>query len=213
MSLEPFVPLMTSLTMGVICGICASSHHQVSEDSDTFTFSPVVGYFMAAVGVLTCVAPWLAKSKAGDFPPSHYFWHWAPIWLFIFALSLFFFRYRVVVCDKAFTYGAFQRRVISFSDVIDFDVLQGGRSSELWIYLKSGKRLKFSGLLSDFDELVGMVNSHMQGLPGPQHDSAAKIHDQDKRRRDSKAANWYVWIGIGIVAVFVLTLWKMRLLH
>jgi hypothetical protein len=101
-------------------------------------------------------------------------------------VAAFFFRYRVIVRDKTLTYGAFRRRVIPFSEVIDFDVIQGKQSSELWVYLKSGGRLKFSGMLSDFDELVDMVDDQMAGLPGELHDSAAKIHDQEKRRRDNR---------------------------
>jgi hypothetical protein len=62
------------------------------------------------------------------------------------------------------TVGAWRRRRIPFSEVIDWDVIQESRISELWVYLKGGQRLKFSGMLSDFDELVEMVNSHMEGL-------------------------------------------------
>src|ERR1700733_6847819 len=204
---------MTSLTMGVICGICASSHHQESEDSDTFTISPVVGYFMVAVGAFTCVAPWVAKGRVGDGAPFQVFWELSPIWFSIFALGLFFFRYRVVVRDQTLTYGAFRRRVLPFSQVIDFDVLKGQRSSELWLYLKNGKRLKFSGLLGDFDELVGMVNSHMEGLPPPLHDCAAKLLDRERRKRANRAANWLVCIGMGIIVLFIFALWKMQLFH
>jgi hypothetical protein len=168
---------------------------------------------MVAVGTLTCISPWLARSRTG-IPPSHLFWDCSPIWLFIFALGVFFFRYRVVVRDQTFMFGAFRRRVIQFSDVIDFDVfLPRQRGSELWLYLSSGKRWKFSGALSDFDELVGMVNSHMAGLPGPQRDSVAKIRDQETRRRGNKNANWLMVVGVLIVALFVLILWRMQLLH
>jgi len=94
------------------------------------------------------------------------------------------------------TVGAFWRRVIPFSEVIDYDEIQGGRSPELWVYLKNGRKLKFSGLLSDFDELVGMVNSHMQGLPGAQHDSPEKIRDRERRIQGNRAANWMMGLGL-----------------
>jgi hypothetical protein len=97
--------------------------------------------------------------------------------------------------------------------VIDFDVITGDRSSVLWVYLKNGKKLKFSGLLSDFDQLVGMVNSHMEGLPGPHHDSPAKIHDQQKRKRDNRIAVWYGVVGILMLAAFLSFLWRMQLLN
>jgi hypothetical protein len=205
---------MTSLTLNVVCGICARSHHQVSDDADTFTISPVAGYMMICVGVLCCVGPFLPR-VAGDMSTIRFFWYSSPFWLLAFIGAAFFFRYRVVVRDQTLTltYGAFRRRVIPFSQVIDFDVLHGQKSGELWLYLKTGKRLKFSGLLSDFDELVGMVNSHMAGLPGPQHDSVAKIRDQEKRRADNRTANRVMFIGLSIVALVVFVLWRMRLLY
>jgi hypothetical protein len=210
--LQALTPLMTSLTLSVVCGICARSHHQVSDDADTFTISPFVAYLMIVLGIFFCVAPFL-PGAAGDIPATLFFWYFAPFWLGAFIASAFFFRYRVIVRDDALIYGAFHRRVILFSAVIDFDVLQSSKSSELCVYLKSGERLKFSGMLSDFEELVGMVNSHMASLPGPQHDSPAKLHDQDKRKRDNRSANWFMVIGVSIVALFVFVLWRMQLLY
>jgi hypothetical protein len=208
--LPPLAPLFTSLTLSVVCGICARNHHQVSEDADTFTFSPVVGYLFVGVGILFCALPWLAR-RAGDYPPS-LFWHWSPIWLLVFTGAAFFFRYRVVVRDQTLTYGAFRRRATPFSEVIDYDEIPGRRSAELWVYLKNGKHLTFSGLLGDFDELVGMVNSHMAGLPGPQHDSVAKIRDRERRQRGNRVANRLAVVGVLIVAAFVFILWRMQLL-
>lgn len=213
MHLQPFLtPLMISITLSVVCGISARSHHQATDDSDTFTISPVVGYLMVCVGLVCCAVPFL-PGAAGDITTTRFFWYFSPFWFFAFTAAAFFFRYRVVVTDKTLTYGAFRRRVVPFSEVIDLDVLQGQKSSELWVYLRTGRTLKFSGMLSDFDEFVGMVNSHMAGLPGPQHDSAAKLHDQEKRKRDNRAAGWFSYIGIGIVALVVFVLWRMQLLH
>jgi hypothetical protein len=158
-----------------------------------------------------CVAPFL-PGAAGDISVIRFFWMFLPFWVGALLAAIFFFRYQVKVTDTTMTVGAFRRRVIPFSEVIDYDVIQGGRSPELCVYLKSGKRLKFSGMLSDFDELVGMVNSHMQGLRGPQRDSEAKIRDRNKRVRDGRVANWFAYVGIIIVAVVVFVLWRMRLL-
>ena len=212
MHLQALTPFMTTLTLTVVCSICARSHHQVSDDADTFTISPVVGYLMIGGGIFFCIAPSL-PGAAGNIPTALFFWYFSPFWLLAFIAAVFFFRYRVIVRDQTLTYGAFRRRVIPFSEVIDFDVVRGQKSSELWVYLKTGKRLKFSGMLSDFDELVGMVNSHMAGLPGPQHVSVAKIHDQEKRKRDNRLADRIAIVGMLIVAVFVLILWRMQLLH
>jgi hypothetical protein len=130
-----------------------------------------------------------------------------------FLAAIFFFRYQVKVTDTTMTVGAFRRRVIPFSEVIDYDEIRGGRSPELWVYLKSGEKLKFSGMLSDFDELVGMVNSHMEGLPGPNRDSAAKTRDRERRIRGNRNANWIMGIGAVVIAIVLFVLWRMRLLH
>ena len=167
---------------------------------------------MLGIGLLMCAAPFL-PGAAGDIPVIRFFWMFSPFWGGAFLAAIFFFRYQVKVTDASMTIGAFRRQVIQFSEVIDYDVLAGGRSPELWVYLKNGKKLKFSGLLSDFDELVGMVNSHMEGLPGPQHDSAAKIRDQEKRKHDNRVTGWFLIVGYGFVGVLVFVLWRMGLLH
>jgi phosphate/sulfate permease len=211
MHLQSLTPLFTSLTLSVVAGVCARSHHLATDSEDVFSISPAVGYLMLGCGLLCCVAPFL-PGAAGDIPVIRFFWMFSPFWGGAFIAAIFFFRYQVKVTDTAMTVGAFRRRVIPFSEVIDYDEIRGGRSPELWVYLKSGKKLKFSGLLSDFEELVGMVNSHMEGLPGPQHDSEAKIGDRDKRVRDGRIANWFAYVAIFIVAVVVFVLWRTRLL-
>ena len=211
MNFHVLTPLMTSLTLTAVVGVCARSHHLSTDVEDVFGISPAVGYLMLVFGVLFCIAPFF-PGASGDISPGRFFWYFAPFWGGTFLAAVFFFRYRVVIRDSTLTVGAWRRRQIPFSEVIDWDVLQGGRSPELWVYLKGGERLKFSGLLSDFDELVGMVNSHMEGLPGPRHDSVEKLYDRDKRKRESRAANWYVGVGILIVAIVLFVLWRMQLM-
>jgi len=212
MDLHGLTPLFTSLTLSVVAGVCARSHHLETDSEDVFAISPAVGYLMLGIGLFMCAAPFL-PGAAGDIPVIRFFWMFSPFWGGAFLAAIFFFRYQVKITDTTMTVGAFRRRVILFSEVIDYDVIQGSRSSELWVYLKSGKKLKFSGLLSDFDELVGMVNSHMEGLPGPQHDCAAKIRDQEKRKHDNRVTGWFLIVGYGIVGVVVFVLWRMQLLH
>jgi hypothetical protein len=190
--------------------ICARSHHRVSEDADIFTVSPVAAYLMLGVAIFFCIVPFI-PGVAGHNSTTAFFWEFSPFWLGAFAASAHFFRYQVIVRDNTITYGSFRRAVVPFSEVIDFDVQRN--SSELLFYLKSGRKLKFSGMLGDFDELVGMVNSHMAGLPGPHHDSVAKIQDQTKRKHEYKVSAWFVLVNLAIVAIFVFVLWRMELLH
>ena len=212
MNLQPLTPLFTSITLSVVVGLCARSHHLETDSEDVFGISPAVGYLMLGCGLFMCAAPFL-PGAAGDIPVSRFFWMFSPFWGGAFIAAIFFFRYQVKVTDTAMTVGAFRRRVVPFTEVIDFDEIRGGRSPELWVYLKSGEKLKFSGMLSDFDELVGMVNSHMEGLPGSQHDSAAKIRDRERRLRGNRNANRIAIVGILLVAIVVFVLWRMQLLH
>jgi hypothetical protein len=167
---------------------------------------------MAGIGLLIITAP-LLPGVSGDVSRGLFFMYFAIFSGGAFAAAIYFFRYQVIVKDQTLTAGAFRRRITQFADVIDWDVIKGRRSSELWVYLKSGETLKSSGLLSDFDELVSMVNSHMAGLPSPQHDSAAKIRDRETRKRDERGGNWVTFIGLVIVAVVAFVLWRMDLLH
>lgn len=212
MHLQALTPLFTGLTLSIVAGVCARSHHLATDSEDVFAISPVVGYLMLGIGLLMCVAP-LLPGAAGDIPVVQFFWMFSPFWGCAFLAAIFFFRYKVSVTDATMTVGAFRRRVIRFSEVIDYDEIQGGRNPELWVYLKSGEKLKFSGLLSDFDELVGMVNSHMEGLPGRSRDSPAKTRDRERRIRGNRNANWLVGIGVVIIAIVMFVLWRMRLLH
>jgi hypothetical protein len=211
MDLHALTPLFTSLTLSIVAGVCARSHHLATDSEDVFSISPAVGYLMLGCGLFFCAAPFL-PGAAGDISVIRFFWMFSPFWGGAFIAAIFFFRYQVKVTDTTMTVGAFRRRVIPFSEVIDYDEIRGGRSPELWVYLKSGKKLKFSGLLSDFEELVGMVNSHMEGLPGPQHDSEAKIRDRDRRIRGTRDANRIVVAGIVMIAAVLFVLWRMQLL-
>jgi hypothetical protein len=67
-------------------------------------------------------------------------------------------------------------------------------------------------MLSDFDELADMVEDQMAGLPGEQRDSPAKIHDQEKRKRDNQNVAWFSYGGIIVVGIFAFLLWRLRLL-
>ena len=165
---------------------------------------------MLAGGIFFCLVPFW-PGASGDISPGNFFRVFAPFWGGAFARALHFINYRVVVRDATLTVGAFWRRVIPFTDVVDWNVVRGNRSSELWIYRKNGKRLKFTGLLGDFENLVGMVNSHMEGLPGPHHDSRAKIRDRAARLRSNRVPNCLVGAGVLVIAILILVLRRMEL--
>jgi hypothetical protein len=96
---------------------------------------------------------------------------------------------------------------------MDFDVIQGRQSSELWVYLRSGKRLKLTGLVGDFDDLVDLVDDRLAEQPGGQHDSDEKLRDQANRIRDIRNGERFTYVGLVILGVAVFVMWWMGLLH
>jgi hypothetical protein len=61
------------------------------------------------------------------------------------------------------------------------------------------------------------ASTTVEGYPNAMLDvhsphGAAKIHDQEKRKRDNRNVAWFSCGGLLIVAIFVFVLWRMRLL-
>lgn len=200
----PFVlpQLLTPISLSIVAGICARSHHQASAADDTFAIPPFVGYLMLGCGAFFCFVPFLPRA-AGDMSATRFLFIMTPAWGGAFAAAIYFFRYRVVVTDATLTVGAFRKRVIPFEDVIDYDVISGSRSAELVVYLRDGTKLKLSGLLPDFDELVGMINSHMATPANGQFDSPAELLDRAARAQAARHVGWIMAVGLVLVAVAV----------
>jgi hypothetical protein len=195
---QPLTPFFTSVTLSLVVAACATSHHRETDSEDTFGVSPVAGYFMLFCGVFFCLAP-LLPHAAGSIPTTRFFFMFSPFWSGAFLASVYFFRYRIVITDTTLTIGAFRRRQFSVEDIIDWDVIRGNRSSELVIYLRSGEKLRISGLVADFDEVVGMVNSHMAIRPHGSPDSAAKLRDRADRVRNARGLWWVMLLGLALV--------------
>jgi hypothetical protein len=167
---------------------------------------------MAFGGLLPCVV-FVLPHRAGDELGLPLSLALALISFVGLGVSVYFFCYRVIVKDESITIGAFRKRVIPCESIIDWDVLKGNRSSELIVYLRGGERLRLSGLIGDFDELVGMINSHEAIPPRGHPDSAEKLKDWDARARANRHANWIAISGLIVVGITVIALWKAGLLN
>ena len=116
--------------------------------------------------------------------------------------AAYFLYYRLIVTADVLTVGAFFRSKIPLTDVIDTDIKEGGRSRELIIYARDGRRIRVSGLVGDFDDLEGTVRSRMAG-PDKGQDSAEKLKDRGNRNR-SDAFDALLLIGILALGIFLL---------
>ena len=65
MDLHGLTPLFTSLTLSVVAGVCARSHHLATDSEDVFAISPTVGYMMFGIGLFLCAAPFLPGVDSG----------------------------------------------------------------------------------------------------------------------------------------------------
>lgn len=161
--------------------------------------------------LLFCIVP-LLPGASGNTPTMTFFLAFTPFSCGAFLASIYFSRYRVVVTKETLTVGAFRRRAVSFSDVVDWDRLEGRYDDELLVYLRDNKRLRFSGLLSDFDTLVELIDCNMAVPPAGQADCALKLQDQKRRAEGNANAGRITWIGTAVIAVVVIVLWRLDLL-
>jgi hypothetical protein len=199
----PFIGLVYS----IIAVVAARSHHKVTDSADIFKFPSIVGYFCSFVAAM----PWLAwafwpgLSSRGELDPPMLVALGIATLLCLLS-ALYFFRYKVVVSDDHITIGAFRRRMISCETIIDWDLIRGSRDSELIVYLKGGERVRLSSMLIDFDELVGMINSHEAIPPRGHPDSEEKRKDREKRARANRTANWLAAAGAVLVLAIIFAL-------
>jgi hypothetical protein len=201
--------LAVGLVLGLLTFIAGRSHHHVTDSADIFTFPRAIGYLFSAVALLTFVVPFIVR-EPGDLNVQLMLIAMA---LLFFTGAMHFFRYRVIVTDESVTIGSFRRRVILCDSIVDWDLIRGSRSSELLVYLKNGEKLRLSGLIGDFDELVGMINSHEAIPPRGHPDSAEKLRDRQAREQAQRRGNVIVVAGLIIIGIVLVALWKVRLLN
>jgi hypothetical protein len=197
---------VVGVTLSVLVAVSARHGRQTSEGTEVFSFSPLLGATTVACGLFLCAVP-LVPGIKGNTSPFKFFLELFPFWGGAFAISAYLFRYRIAVTNTTLTIGAFTRKTFQFEDVIDWDIVGGQRGSQLFVYLRSGRKLRISGLIGDFDGLTSLVNSHMATPRPGQPDSVAKLRDRAARAQEARAVWWYLGIGVAIVVIFV---WALR---
>jgi hypothetical protein len=159
MSLQFLTPVVVSVCVSAVVAACARHHHIESQAGATFTFSPVVGYLMFVGGWVFCLVPFL-PGAAGDIPTTRFFFIFSPFWGAAFVASAFFFRYKVLVGQRAVVISSLWERAIPFETIVSCEVVPSGRGRELVLQVQNGKTARFSSLLGDFDKLVWMIATH-----------------------------------------------------
>jgi hypothetical protein len=199
------VPVAVNLTFLLVALAAARAHHQSVGDDEIYKFPSAVGYLMLVCGLLFLCFPFLPmRHSANDMSPMLFFLFFATFATCAFAAAAYVCRFRVIVGDTTLTFGSFHREQIALSDVIDTDIVSG-RSPELIVYVRGGRRVKFSGMLGDFADLADTVRVRCAGTPDGS--SIEKLTDQRGRASVAQHLKWITGVGIALITVAALTTW------
>jgi hypothetical protein len=195
---------VVALVLGLIALVASRTHHQTIGDQDVYRYPPFVGYLMVGCGILFLCIP-LFPGR-GDVP--------VPVWLLFFesfaaaafAAAVHFFRFRVLVGGSVLQFGTFHFESIPLTEIVDTDVT-AGRNAQLFVYLRSGRRLKFSSMLGDFGSLADSIASQSAGPPPGTGASIQKLEDQRARAALNRKLGWIMGIGLATCAIAALTVW------
>lgn len=158
MNLHPLTPLAVSLTLGAVVALGARSRHRVDGDVETYKYSSVLAYLMGFCGLFFLAAPFLPRAR-GDMSQWSFFAGFAGFAACAFLAAVYFLRYRVTVDTRQLCYGAFFKRTVDLAEIADASVQRGSKSAQLFVRLRNGRKITFSGMLADFDSLASRAVS------------------------------------------------------
>lgn len=197
--------VVVPLVLSVVLAVSARSRHKHLADKDIYCLPLPLAYLMAVIGVGFLGVPFIPGVE-GTAAPLWFDAFLAAFSTAAFGASTFFMRYRVIFGAKSLDVRfLLNERIIPLTDIIDTNVLEG-RASELIVYLRDGRRLRLSGLLQDFDDLVARI----QGAQASRTDSAEKLADQRRALAGSQGAIWIMCIGLALVGVAAIASWIIQ---
>ena len=153
------VVLVVPLVLSILAAVSRRSKHVSKQGLEIFAFPGVLVCVMALSSSLIAFAPiWIPIVKPQMTPPTIeaylFFGAFGGLGI-VFAAYLFY--YRVIVGPEDFAVGALVRKEFRLVDIREVKLQKGQRSSQYFVYLRSGKRLRFSGLLSGFEALTKLL--------------------------------------------------------
>jgi hypothetical protein len=197
------IQLVVALAFAAIAFVAARSHHDTVGNDEIYRYPSIVGYLMVGCGCFFALIPFLPRAHGDGAPPVLILGFWA-FAACAFAAATYFLRYRVIVSDTTLTYGTFGQTSVLLTDVMD-SLVTAGRNQEMTVYLRDGRRVKFSGMLGDFGSLVSTLNNRRGGPPPDSGTWMPKLEDERKRAAVARRLNWTMGVGLALVAVIWLT--------
>ncbi len=114
--------------------------------------------------------------------------------------AIYFFRYRVVITRDCIAVRSIGSRSIDFGDVVDVATAPR-QSKELLVYLKNGKRLRFSSLLQDYGSLKAQIESNSYLRLGHSTGSPARLKDEARDKTNGVRERWVLVGGLLMLAL------------
>ncbi len=212
--------LLVSITVAVILGLAGRQRHDSSDKLDVYFYPPVLLWVLA---FLTPLPGALGAFLYLTWPPSH-----KPTGLGLTALiaisgcAILVFlcvywnarMYRVELTDRELTIRNWlNSRRIALGDVADTNVFDGrtvaGGTRRLVVYLRNGQKLSIPGTLTDFDDLAGSLQSKIDHGQAGRSAGNVKLMDVEASTRNKSRENVVAYIGLAIVAIALLIVWKL----
>lgn len=197
-------PIIITLVYALIAWVASKARHESSGGVEIYRYPPSVGWLMVASGFLFLCLPFLGGE--GDVPPVIFFAFFAVWSALAFTAAAYFFRYRVIVGDAVLKFGTLRYETIPLAEVVDTEVT-AGRNGKLLVYLRSGRRLKFSNMLADFADLADTLSSRRTiDSPGTGA-SIQKLQDQRRRVSLVRRLNWMAGIAVAVLILIAFIKW------
>jgi hypothetical protein len=196
---------VVALVLGVVAFLAARSRHQALGQEEIYRYPPFVGYLMGGCGVFFLCIP-LFPGR-GDVPIPLWWAFFGSAAACAFGAAVYFFRYRVLIDDSVLRFGTAALQTIPLADVVDTDIT-AGRNAQLFVYLRSGRRLEFSSMLGDFGSLAATIADRCAGPPPGTGVSIQKLTDQRRRAALNRRVSWMLATGLLMCVVAALAAWQ-----
>ncbi|KGI78696.1 hypothetical protein [Oleiagrimonas soli] len=147
-------PLAVNLAIALLILAGRKKHSRLSGegDNEVFFFPRPYSLLCAFFAVLYAIIPFVPRLR-GNANQVMWFIAWLSISATHLLAGLFFSHYKVVLGRETFSVGTFWTRTFRLSDITSTRLIEG-RSPEYIVFLRNGGKLRFSGLLADFDRLT-----------------------------------------------------------
>lgn len=211
---------MASITIALLLGLGGRQRHESRDDLDIYFYPPAL---LWALALLTPVPGMLGAFLYWTWPPTNKPTGVGLIALFAVSgcailtfLCVYWYArmYRVELTDRALTITTWRgSREIALGDIADVNAFDGrtavGGTKRLVVYLRDGRRLGITGILTEFDDLAGSLQSKIVHGQHGSNEGKARLKDIEDSIRNKSRETLFAYIGLGIVAVALLIIWKL----